>query len=61
MSEYPKEEMQPEEITLLLNPLHNYLRYEKIMSWLPGTDSNPAFSGISACAFDRTRPHQRGD
>jgi hypothetical protein len=60
MSEYPKEEMQSEEITLLLNPLHNYLRYDKIMSWLPGTDSNPAFSGILACAFDRNPTTSKG-
>lgn len=39
MLKYPKEKVQSEEITPFLNLLYNYLKYIKIMDWLPGTDS----------------------
>ena len=50
MLKYLKEKVPSEEIAPFLNPLYNYLKYIKIMSWLPSTDSNPATSGISANA-----------
>jgi hypothetical protein len=37
MLKYPKEKVQSEEIAPFLNSLHNYLKYIKIMSWLPVT------------------------
>jgi len=36
MLKYQKERVQPEEIAPFLNSLYNYLKYIKIMSWLPG-------------------------